>query len=58
MAKIDRICAYCGGPFKAKPSDVARGWANCCCKTCAAKNREKRHANYLPPLYKPTKESV
>lgn len=55
---VARICAYCGGPFKAKQSDIDRGWGNCCCKKCAAAHREKRHANYLPPLRKVTKEIV
>ncbi len=48
--RVNRVCAHCGDAFTAKRSDVARGWANCCSRKCAAKHREHRHANHLPPL--------
>lgn len=38
---IDRICISCKKPFKARAADVARGWAKCCSKSCAAIRRER-----------------
>lgn len=39
MALIDRKCKCCEQHFKAKESDIKRGWAKCCSKSCAAKYR-------------------
>jgi hypothetical protein len=41
MRKVLRQCAVCGGPYMARPADLARGWATSCSKTCAAKLRER-----------------
>lgn len=38
---IDRVCPVCGRVFNAKLKDVNRGWAVCCCKSCAATRRER-----------------
>lgn len=41
MAYITRTCANCGKTFQADTRNVARGWAKCCSKSCAAALREK-----------------
>lgn len=33
---VDRRCAHCFAPFKARASDVARGWGLFCSKACKA----------------------
>lgn len=33
---VDRQCAHCGEPFKARASDVRRGWGMYCGKSCKA----------------------
>ena len=40
---IKKRCPICHKIFYAKEADVARGWAKCCSKSCAAKLREKKH---------------
>lgn len=40
---IEKKCPICHKIFYAKESDIARGWAKCCSKSCAAKLREKKH---------------
>lgn len=35
-AMVDRACAHCGGPFKARAADVKRGWGLFCSKSCKA----------------------
>ncbi len=40
MALVPRKCR-CGKEFLAKEADVARGWAQSCSKSCAAKRRER-----------------
>lgn len=37
---VEVACAWCKETFKAKTADLARGWAKCCNKSCAAKLRE------------------
>lgn len=40
---MKRICQnpHCKKEFEAKAADVKRGWARCCCKSCASWKREK-----------------
>lgn len=33
---VNRICKYCGKPFKARLADVKRGWGNFDTKSCKA----------------------
>jgi len=40
-AIIDRNCDYCGNKYKAKRSQLSRGWGLCCSKSCSAKKRIK-----------------
>ena len=40
---IKKKCPICHKTFYAKEADIARGWAKCCSKYCAAKLREKKH---------------
>lgn len=40
MSLIERKCQKCGKTFKAKSSDIDRGLAKCCSKSCAAYMRE------------------
>lgn len=35
------LCEICAKPFEAKVADIERGWAKCCCKSHAAKYRER-----------------
>ena len=39
MAMIERICKYCGKPFKARPDVIKRGYGNFCSKSCSLYNR-------------------
>lgn len=41
MSKVNSICQSCGKAFLAKQSDINRGWAKCCSKSCAASKRER-----------------
>jgi len=34
--KIKVNCCYCNKEFSARVSDLNRGWARCCTKSCAA----------------------
>lgn len=41
--KLVRVrCACCGKAFSARQADRARGWAQACGKSCAARLRERR----------------
>ena len=46
MPIIERKCNNCGKEYKAKSSDIDRGWGLCCCKSCASSFREKSKPNY------------
>jgi hypothetical protein len=35
------VCLECRKPFMARRSAIARGWAKCCSKSCAAYYRER-----------------
>ena len=45
---MKRICQnpHCKKEFEAKAADVKRGWARCCCKSCASWKREKAKGNH------------
>lgn len=34
--QTDRTCKQCGESFKTTPSEIAKGWGNFCCRSCAA----------------------
>jgi hypothetical protein len=42
-------CGYCGTEFQAKASDLKRGWARFCSKSCKAK---KQTASRVAPIPK------
>lgn len=42
MAKMTDLVCHCGKKFSARTADVARGWARCCSKACAAIARERK----------------
>lgn len=39
---VDRQCKCCRAPFKARASDVKRGWGLFCSKSCKANHQEAR----------------
>lgn len=39
---VDRACICCGDPFKARASDVRRGWGLYCSKTCKARHAAEK----------------
>lgn len=39
--KIERACDYCGKKYQADKRNLKRGWDLCCCKSHAAKKRER-----------------
>ena len=41
MSKIERYCNSCGKKYQADTRNLTRGWGLCCCKSCAAKERER-----------------
>lgn len=41
-ALVDRRCAFCHAPFKARASDVKRGWGLYCSKTCKARHAAEK----------------
>ena len=44
---VDRICACgCGVKFRARSSDVKRGWGKFASKSCKAKEQEARTGQY------------
>ena len=47
MSLVIRKCPICGREFWAKESDIKRGWAKCCSKTCAAKYREQLKKSHI-----------
>ena len=38
---VTRNCEYCTAIYKADKRNLDRGWGLCCCKSCAAKLRER-----------------
>lgn len=48
MGKIKRKCDNCGREYNADTRNLKRGWGLCCCKSCAAKKREKSKPGYNP----------
>lgn len=49
--QIDRTCKQCGDAFKAVPSEIAKGWGNFCCRSCAATWQRINDPNApLPPV--------
>lgn len=48
MAMIKRNCDNCGKEYNADTRNLRRGWGRCCCKSCAAKLREKNKPGYNP----------
>jgi len=67
---IECICVNpkCKAKFMARIADRKRGWAKCCCKSCAATMTNKKTGNYqrfcdikngiLKPKYKIIKTKV
>lgn len=45
---MKRKCDYCGLVYDADPRNLKRGWGLCCCKSCAAKKRERTKPGYNP----------
>lgn len=47
-ALVECICANkrCRAKFMARVADRKRGWAKCCCKSCAATVNNKHTGNY------------
>jgi len=43
---IERNCKSCKKIFMAKSADIARGWAKCCSKSCAASMTNKKTGNF------------
>jgi hypothetical protein len=41
-----KYCKTCKDPFKAKPSDIKRGWAIYCSKSCKAIKQTQRIGFY------------
>ncbi|HVW99765.1 MAG TPA: hypothetical protein VHA52_04955 [Candidatus Babeliaceae bacterium] len=52
------ICNQCGKTFKANLSDIKRGWAKCCSKSCAAKHRESFEENKVVSLFEIIKSCI
>lgn len=48
MGAIKRNCDNCGKEYNADTRNLRRGWGRCCCKSCAAKLREKKKPGYSP----------
>lgn len=48
MATVKRKCDNCGKEYNADIRNLRRGWGRCCCKSCAAKLREKSKPGYNP----------
>lgn len=53
MSKVERKC-HCGIKFIAKLSDIKRGWAKSCSKSCATSLSNKKTGKYSK--YLKTKE--
>lgn len=43
---VSKTCPVCRDEFKARLSDVKRGWGKFCSKSCKAKEQEKRTGQY------------
>lgn len=43
---VAQSCEYCHKLFDARTADIARGWARFCCKSCKAKEQERRTHQY------------
>ena len=48
MATIKRKCDNCAKEYNADTRNLRRGWGRCCCKSCAAKLRERNKPGYNP----------
>ena len=44
--KTQRKCDNCDNEYEADTHNLQRGWGLCCCKSCAAKKREKSRGTY------------
>ena len=46
MSTIIRKCDVCNKEYEADTRNLKRGWGLCCCKSCAAKKRERSKPTY------------
>lgn len=48
---VERICEYCGTPFKIKESRLKYGGGKCCSRVCTDKNKKKTYKGKNNPMY-------